>query len=478
MPNDTDVTMLLPLGIDVGNYSIIGGGKRYHTPLDNLAHLDRNSVRHMGATTLAAVTGFASRPAGGAEGPRVYTDVARQLQLVLPQVVAAVVMGLGLIAAALLYWRGGTTRRVRSAFTPLVATIVGTGIAVGAAMFVAMLRPEAAFGTAYPAVFRLLYASAALAGAAAILALSREENPVRGAAASWGWLALFILAAFAFVPGLAILATWSMPFVIAAAGAALIPAARRAVPFLLVGAAIVYILITLPLGGGMEEGLFVEHAAPSTFLLIFMFLFLLPGAGRTTRWTPAIFGVVALGAFVAALTVPVYTRDAPRHLTVVHEDDNGKAAFLIDDNGPLPSKIRALVAFEAQPDDKGFWRAPAPKLADDGRIEILSDTVAGDRRTIRFAMLAPSADRQELLIKDSKTMRNIIVNGTRPAIREEPVYIGCTGRTCCRLEVQFDLAAKAKLPEMGWRRTRYGAGEAGNKLAGKRPADCTASACW
>src|SRR3546814_1820271 len=52
LPNDTDLTMLLPLGVDAGNYSIIGGGKRYHTPLDTLARLDRHSVRHMGATTL------------------------------------------------------------------------------------------------------------------------------------------------------------------------------------------------------------------------------------------------------------------------------------------------------------------------------------------------------------------------------------------------------------------------------------------
>lgn len=470
LPNDTDLTMLLPLDIDAGNYSIIGGGKRYHTPLDDLAHLDRNSVRHMGATTLSAVERFAAKPSRAAEGRRIYTDVGRQLLLVLPQFAAAVVMGLGLLAAAFLYWRGGAARRVRSAFTPLVAIAVGTGLATGAAMLVAALRPEAAFGTAYPAVFRLLYASAALAGASAILTLSREDNPARCAAASWCWLAVLILAAFAFVPGLTILAAWSMPFVIAAACAALVPAARRAVPFLLVGAAIVYLLIVLPLGGGLEEGLFVEHAAPATLLLVFMFLFFLPVAGRPTRWTPAIFALFTLGAFVAAVTVPAYTRDSPRHLTVVHEDDNGKAAFLIDDNGPVPPAVAAQATFAPKPDDKGYWRAPAPTLADDGSIEILSNTVVGNRRTVRLAVLAPSADRQELLIKDGKAMRNITVNGARPAIRGEPVYIGCTGRTCQRLEVQFELAVKGKQPEISWRRTRYGAGEAGEKLTVKRPA--------
>lgn len=470
LPNDTDLTMLLPLGVDAGNYSIIGGGKRYHTPLDNLAHLDRNSVRHMGATTLSAVERFASERGEGVEGQRVYTDVARKFLLELPQIVAAFFVGLGLIAAIVLYRCGGTGRRVRSAFIPLLALVAGTGLAIGAAMLVAALRPEAAFGTAHPAVFRLLYAAAALTGAAAVLALSREENPVRGTVAAWGWLAILILAAFAFVPGLTILAAWSMPLVTVAAAAAFIPAARRAVPWLLVGAAIVYLLIALPLGGGLEEGLFVEHAAPATLLLVFLFLFFLPGAGRATRPAPAIFAVIMLGAFVAALMVPAYTREAPRHLTIVHEDDAGKATFLIDDNGPVPAAIAAQAKFAAKPDDKGYWRAPAPAIADDGSIEILSDTVAGNRRTIRLALVAPSVDRQELLIEDGDAMRNIRVNGTRPAIRGKPVYIGCTGRTCRRLEVQFELAAKAKLPEISWRRTRYGLDAAGRTLAVKRPA--------
>src|SRR3546814_20553582 len=100
--------MLLPLGVDAGNYSIIGGGKRYHTPLDNLAHLDRNSVRHMGATTLSAVERFAGDTSRGAEGQRVYTDVGRHLLLELPQIVAAIIMGVGLVAAGFLSWRGGT----------------------------------------------------------------------------------------------------------------------------------------------------------------------------------------------------------------------------------------------------------------------------------------------------------------------------------------------------------------------------------
>lgn len=469
LPNDTDLTMLLPLGIDAGNYSVIGGGKRYHTPLDDLAHLDRNSVRHMGATTRAAVEGFAAGQRQGAEGQRIYTDAGRWLLLVMPQAAALAVLLTGLAASIFLFWRAAPARRGRAAFTPFLALAAGTGLAIAAAALVAVLRSEAAFGTAYPAVFRLLTGSAALAGAAFVLAFAREESGERIAAAAWFWLGLPVLAAFAFVPGLAILAIWPMLFVIAAAVARM-TAARRAVPYLLLAGAALFALIALPLAGGLEEGLFVEQAAPSGILLVFMLLFLMPGGGAGTRWASALFAAVMVAAFAASLAVPAYTRDAPRHLSVVHEDDNGRAAFLIEDNGPLPEAMRSAAAFGPNPDGKGNWHAAAPKLPDDGTIEIVSDRRVGDRRILRFVAGAPTSDRQEFLVKKGEAIRGIVVNGARPAVKGVPTYIGCTGRSCRRLELELALDAGSQPPEISWRRTRYGAGVAGERLVAKRPA--------
>lgn len=470
LPNDTDLTMLLPLGVDAGNYSVIGGGKRYHTPLDNLAHLDPDSTRHMGATTLAAVEGFAARTSQGGEGQRIYTDVGRTVLLAMPQAVALVLLVVGLAAALFLFWSADKAGRVRAIFAPLLALLVGTLVAFAAGWLVAAIRADAAFGTAYPMVFRLLYGAAGLAGAAAVLALLRSEEDVRGASAAWIWLAIPVLGVFAFVPGLSIVAIWPMIFVIAAAVASRIAAARRAVPFLLIGAAILFVLIVLPLAGGLEEGLFVESAAPSAMLLIFMFLFFMPGIGARVGRASALFALVMVPAFVAALWVPAYSAAAPRHLSVVHEDDNGKAAFLIEDNGPLPGAMRAAAAFAAAPDEKGNWRAPAPKLADDGTVEIASDTRTGGRRMLRLVVSSPTSDRQELLIKEGEGIKRIVVNGARPAVRGKPVYIGCTGRSCRRLDVELELSAKAKLPGISWRRTWYGAGAAAQKLVAKRPA--------
>src|SRR3546814_20378542 len=105
-----------------------------------------NSVRHMGATTLSAVERFAGDTSRGAEGQRVYTDVGRHLLLELPQIVAAIIMGVGLVAAGFLYWRGGTARRIRSALIPLRALVVAPGLATGVALPGAAPRPDAPLG--------------------------------------------------------------------------------------------------------------------------------------------------------------------------------------------------------------------------------------------------------------------------------------------------------------------------------------------
>jgi Zn-dependent M28 family amino/carboxypeptidase len=55
MPNATDVTEYLKLGLDASNFALGGDAQFYHTPQDNLARLDKRSFFHMGATALGNV---------------------------------------------------------------------------------------------------------------------------------------------------------------------------------------------------------------------------------------------------------------------------------------------------------------------------------------------------------------------------------------------------------------------------------------
>src|SRR5690606_24229526 len=53
LPNDTDLTVLKGHGLQGMNFAFIGGVLRYHTPRDDLAHLDLGSVQHQGDAVLA-----------------------------------------------------------------------------------------------------------------------------------------------------------------------------------------------------------------------------------------------------------------------------------------------------------------------------------------------------------------------------------------------------------------------------------------
>src|SRR3546814_17697376 len=109
---------------------------------------------------------------------------------------------------------------------------------------------------------------------------------MRGTVAAWCWLAILILAAFAVVPGLMILAAWSMPFVIAAAVAAMVPAARRAAPFFMAGGASVSFLVQFPVCGALHARSFIETAGPPAVCLRFLIPFFLPGS-----WPGPVVGV-------------------------------------------------------------------------------------------------------------------------------------------------------------------------------------------
>jgi hypothetical protein len=468
LPNDTDLTMLLPLGVDAANFAIIGAGTRYHTPLDDLAHLDPLSVRHMGASALAAVNGFAGSSAKGAEGARIFVNIDQLLFLVLPNGAALTLLVLGLGSALLLYVRAGGDGAVKAALAPPLALLLGTGLAIGLAMLVAAVRSDAAFGTAWPVVFRLMYGAAALTGATLVLHWMRVESRLRLAASAWIWLTALVLAAFAFLPGLSVIAAWPSLFVMGAAIVSFFAPARRAEAWLLGAAALVFALVMLPIAGGFEDGLFVENAAPISALLVFLFLFARPGGDRHSARAPLFCGGILAAAAAAALLVPAYTRDAPRHLNIVHQDENGRAAFRITGNGPLPQAMKAAAPFADTRDADGDWHAPAPRLADDGRLAIVADTVTGDVRTILLRAESPLADRQEFYI-DGEGVRAVVVNGARPRVKGPLAYVGCTGRSCRQLDVTLVLAARGPVPEISWRRTRYGAGEAAHGLVAARP---------
>ena len=68
LPNDTNLTVLRRLGVPGANLAFIDGAVRYHTPRDDLAHLDPRSVQHQGENALALVRGLVGARRAGRRG--------------------------------------------------------------------------------------------------------------------------------------------------------------------------------------------------------------------------------------------------------------------------------------------------------------------------------------------------------------------------------------------------------------------------
>lgn len=474
LPNDTDLSVMLPLGVDAANYAIIGGGKRYHTALDDLAHLDARSVRHMGANVVSAIRGFARVEKQIDEKEMVYMDVNQTMLWALSKTTVLLLLVLGLLSSVALFARSEGTKPIKTFFIPLLAVVVGTVFSVGIGMLISILRPETDFATAYPQALRAVYGAGALFGASLVLQKWKIKSDLRLATAGWAWLIVLILAAYFVLPGLSTLVLGSLFCLIFAAVLSFIPKLKTWIPAVLIIAALLFILIALPLVGGIEDGLFIENAAPISMFMAFMFIFFMPIAKLRSWATPILCGALLLISTFAALIVPAFTRDAPRHLSVIHRDNEGVSGFLIYNNGPLPKAMSAVANFADVPDEKGYWRAPAPALERLGHVDVVSDEMVAGIRTLTFTLEDTSADRHDFIVKNGDGVQELSINGVKPNLAKPLTYFGCSGRTCRNLTVSLTLKEGASLPEIIWRRHQYGAGKAAEALVKARPAEAQA----
>src|SRR5689334_2292441 len=151
IPNSTDVVQFKPTHWTILNFGIIGNETRYHSSGDTVAALDRASVYHLGSEVLGLTQNMAGIPdlAKASQGQTVFTDLAGRALIQIPLPIAAILLGLLLIAALVLAWR-------ERAFAKPVLLALGMtvgGIAASALVaFLATLVRPGDFWRAYPLV--------------------------------------------------------------------------------------------------------------------------------------------------------------------------------------------------------------------------------------------------------------------------------------------------------------------------------------
>lgn len=486
MPNGTDVTEYLTLDMDAANYAMTGHEAHYHTRYDTLEHLNPASVFHVGGSALAAVEGFMTVNAATPDSPKIYSDVFGLGVIALPQAFALPLVGLALIlcAAALLRTSRDAAPLWRVLLLPFAALAVGTGAAVLCGIVVAAIRPESAFGTAWPIALRGLFLAVSL-GAAACVArwLYRPAGADRYLVGAWAVLmVLGLIVSFVFFGGVVLFA---LPALFVIPGAVLLMLNRpgwvtRLAYALFTLAAGVTLASSLTMHVMAEGALFVETSAPLMALIVWVFIVGLPlmwRKGGSTRRPLIGAGITAVVFAVASLTVPAYSEDAPLGRSLIHVsgDDLDGAYFILDRRDPLPDSMADAAPFtrgEADSRLANVWTtpAPAPDLTP-AYTEVLRNTVAGDLRTIELRITAPDADWMRIYAAAKRpALQSLSVNGVGLSAAEgELPFIECTGRTCRDLIILMEGLPALEPLELDIRTSAYGLDASADALLAARP---------
>jgi len=229
LPNDTDLSELAPLGRPALNFAFADGVERYHTSEDDVAHLDPGSVQQEGAEALAVTRALANGPLPRpTTGDAVFFDFPGLGLVLYPEGASRpfAIVSVLLVAALLFTLRRRERRWIRDLTLGVVATVVSTALAGGAALLAArgMTRIHASLGGTpdYSIVYALAIVLLALTLVAACWALARRWGSAPGihAGALIVWMALALFVTWR-APGASFLFVWPL---IAASVAALLAA--------------------------------------------------------------------------------------------------------------------------------------------------------------------------------------------------------------------------------------------------------------
>jgi hypothetical protein len=458
LPNDTDATEFLSKGYDVVNFAYIAPLARYHTPLDNLAHLEHESVGHMGGAALVALEGYlaAGPTTHTPETQVIYSDVLGRGILVLPVLAGYGLLGFGLLAALFAYIRSGSTGAVRALTAPLVAVLIAGGVGFGALWLIDQMRAESQWWFATPMAGRALVYSCGILGAILALWLSRGIAATRVLAAAWIWVTGLFL-------GLSIVSPGSMILAAPAAGLAglgFLQMGRKADHKLLLltfglGSALVLLAFILPALDFAEVGLgFGLGWAFGALAALLMLCMLAPVWHPETKLSGvSLLALVLVGGGLtwASFATP-YSPEIPRPLNVQHWH-GGEASHdwvLGPGDEAAPPAMQAIAPFKLGPMSNGDGdrvHAPAPlptNAAVPARIDILSETKTAEGRTLKLRILAPGADEVVISIPKEAQVKGFRggTDGQAGSVDfDKPQAHGlrCVGRSCVQWDMEVTL---------------------------------------
>ncbi len=464
LPNSTDLTVHLNDGSNGINIAIADGLDFYHTNHDDLDHLDRASVQHMGDQALGATRAFLasdwSRDKTG--GDIAYSDIGSRLFVTLPEVFALVLLGLCFGVSAMLLvrpTRAGGWQKLdwRALVLPPALLITGGLFAFLAQAGIGLLRPEPQYWIASPQALNItIFLSVLLASAIGLGFLAHKSKREALFASGWFWFLLTGMGLSFAVPGFSMM--FLIPgvvFVLCAVVAWLLPRYRL---IAYAAASVLLVLIFFPLiqllDIMMGLGLAAMFGVVEALVLAPLLALVAPLAARR-KTVIAVLATALVAAAVVTTMQPAYSVDRPQPLNfTAHYDMDEHKAGLFASATPkaLPTAVRGQLAVGEIPSPPGAAQALAGRLLDfvdrpAASAAIVSDTATGDgKRAVRLQLSAPGARLVRLRIPAGAHPTQLSYGATPIAMREPQngyYIVEIVGRTSDGAFLDFTLAPPA-----------------------------------
>jgi len=438
LPNSTDVAVFEERPWTILNFAVIGNETRYHSAGDDLAALDRRSLRHMGDQALAVTMRAAAGEAPAARGERLYADLLGRTLVELPLMFGLVLLGLLLLFFLLEAWR---RRALGRPLLAMAVALAGSAAFAFAGHFVVQLLRAGDYWRAFPLATTIaVYASALAACVAALLLIARTGERTRLRAAFWLIFTGLGAALCAVAPGAAIY--FLLPPLAAAIGMA---AARRFAWAERAGAIAAALLLFLTLGPMlhlfeqlMNGGPLWAFAPLAAAIMLPALIELLPvlRGMRAALVAAGAADLAILGWVVAGLT-PAYSADRQQLFTIEYVWDEAARAgrFAVNNDGAPVPFAAAWERAEMPYTTRRRWAAPAPAapVAAPGVTLVAQQPVAGGRR-LRLRLAANGAQSVALIAPPEARLRaagaGAFVRRFGRGAEDDKYVLRCVGRAC------------------------------------------------
>lgn len=427
MPNNTDFTVFRRAGLAGVNFAFTGGPALYHTPRDNLDHLDPGSLQHHGENALAMVRTLANADADPvADHDRAFFDLFGNVLVSWPVSWNTALLALGVAGWFLLAVRAARRRQLRPwrlvvtcLLLPLLAAAAAM-TAIGLQTVMDSTAPAAEPWTAQGGL--LVFAFMALAVAVCALLAHPLRRWVGGPALALA--ALFVFMALASVttalaPGTAFLAL--LPLLTGV----VVGHAWPSRPVIWGGAAAIFTAaMWFPFAYQTYEALGFMGLPGVTLLMMVALLPLMPALAGIARSGLPVTGAALLslaGLLAMSLLRPAFTDEVPRPLNLLYAGD-GDGGRLFADGVPadeLPPELMSAGQFETEPIESLPWSdrlrlagRSGPALQQPG-LNVLRDTPAAGGRRLQLMMQTRRGARVlYLVLPQSAKPRAVAVEGS------------------------------------------------------------------